>query len=176
MALGSLPVIDIILLFFVAAFVMIGFWFGFVHMIGSVIGLFGGVLVAGFYYEPFAGFLAGLLGCELNAAKVVAFFLLLILVNRAFGLLFWIVDRIFRITSFIPFVKMFDRLLGAVLGLLEGVIVIGLLVFVSAHLPMGEAVALAMESSRLIHPLGFFGGILAPLLPQAMGAVQPILN
>ena len=174
MSFASIPLIDVLLAVFITSFGAIGFWFGLVHTVGAVIGLFGGAIIAGLFYGHLAS-LISVLGIGDDTARTAAFFLLLILVSRLFGWAFGIVDRIFRLTALIPFVKAFDRLLGGIFGLVEGLVALGILAFFAASFPAGEALHAALASSTILKTLAFIGESAAPLLPAAIRAVGPAL-
>ena len=175
MTLSSIPLLDITLAIFVLVFVSIGFWFGLIHMVGSVVGLVGGILLAGYYYQQLASFLIQYIHLSPNLIRIISFFLILTIVTRIVGFLVNVIDKIFKITTIIPFVKTFNRLLGATVGLLEGLVVVGLMVFFASRFPMGAAFELALRSSYFAKILYFFGKILAPLLPKALQLIQPVI-
>ena len=62
-----------------------------------------------------------------NIGRMIVFMLLFTLVNRLVGFGFSILDKTFNIISIIPFLKSINRIGGAILGLLMGTLVVGLL-------------------------------------------------
>lgn len=169
-------VIDLVLLVTLAGFILSGFWFGIIHMVGSLVGLLVGAWAAGHYYEALAQFGAPWIGGNLNLARVLAFLLIFIVVNRLFGVIVNLAEKIFKIISIIPFLKTFNRLLGAAFGLIEGTLVLGLVVFFASRFPFTAAFEMALRSSQLAKALYSVGAVLAPLLPQAVRAVQSVLG
>lgn len=161
--------LDLILVLSVFAFVLAGLWFGLVHALGALVGMVLSVLVAGHYAA------AGTFGTS-NLARVVAFVLIMILVNRLIGLVFWIIEKIFKIVSVLPFLKTFNALLGGALGFLEGVLVVGGALYVAARYPVSAGFAGALSASQvglwLLHAFGLF----APLLPQAIRQIQAVIS
>ncbi len=168
-------VIDISLLVLLGGFVLYGFWFGIIHMVGALIGVVFGAFAAGHFYGPVAAWMAPWFGSSQNLAKVVAFVLVFVLVNRLVGLAFWIVEKIFKFIAVIPFVKTFNRLLGAALGLLEGTLVIGLAVYFAARFPISGGFEALMKASSLAKAFAAVGAILAPLLPATVRAIQSVI-
>ena len=79
-------VVDISLLVLLGGFALYGLWFGIIHMIGTLIGLIFGAIVAGRAYVPFAAWLAPHVGGNENLAKVIGFFVLFVLVTKLVGL------------------------------------------------------------------------------------------
>lgn len=167
--------IDIAILIVIGGFTLAGFWFGLVHMVGSLVGIVLGVLAAGKYFEPVAEWASGTLGGSLNIWRVVAFTLIYVIVNRLLGLVISLLDKMFSFISIIPFMKTFGRLLGAVFGFMEGVFVISLAVYLAARFPFGDHFVQLLQQSRFAIPLNAIGMILEPLLPQAVRLLQSIL-
>ncbi len=164
--------VDFIILVMLGGFVLAGLWFGAIHMVGSVLGIVFGAIAAGRYYEPVGQWLANFMGGNVNAGRIVAIFLIYVLANRLFGLLVYIIDKIFKFISVIPFMKTFNRLLGALFGLIEGTFVIGLAVWLMARLQFSEQVTVALRSSLLAKQVIVVGSLLAPLLPKALQALK----
>lgn len=168
-------VVDISLLILLGGFVLYGFWFGIIHMVGALVGVVFGAIAAGRLYPLVAGWIAPLFGDSQNLAKVVAFIAIFVLVGRLVGLAFWVIEKIFKFIAIIPFLKTFNRLLGAALGLLEGTLALGLAVYFAARFPISANFEVLMRDSAVAKALHAVGAILAPLLPAAVRAVRSIL-
>lgn len=166
---------DLILVLSVFAFVLAGLWFGFIHALGGLVGMVLSVLVAGRYYDSWGQATAGIFFGNENLARVVMFIVLMILVNRLIGLVFWIIEKIFKIAAVIPFLKTFNALLGGVLGFLEGIIVVGGALYIAARYPISASFGAVLAASHvgvwLLHAFGLF----APLLPQAVRQLQAVI-
>jgi uncharacterized membrane protein required for colicin V production len=133
-----------------------------------------GAIGAGLYYGQAAEYLLPAVGGNENLAKLLAFFGLFLLISRGIGLVFYIIERIFSIVSIIPFLKTFNRLLGAALGLIEGLLILGLLVFFAGRFPFSESFGTLLTESPLACFCNILGKILAPLLPDAVRALRSI--
>lgn len=168
-------IVDVSLLVALGGFILYGFWFGIIHMVGSLLGVLIGAIAAGRLYVPVAHWIAPFVGSNENLAKIIGFFIVFVLVNKLVGLVFWIVEKIFKFISVIPFLKTFNRLLGAALGLLEGTLVLGLLVYFASRFPVSAAFDGAFGQSSVAHALLPVGSILAPLLPLAVRAAQSFM-
>ncbi len=165
--------IDIILIGVLGVFVLAGFWFGLVHMAGSIVGLFVATIVAGRYYLGLADWLGQYVDSTV-ACQMLSFIFLFSAVVRLFGLAFWLVRKAFKFVTIIPFVSTFNRLLGALLGLVEGLLSIGLLIWFASRLPGGVILSDALNDSALA---GFFvsvGKVLSWLMPVAIQAAQSL--
>lgn len=123
---------DVILIVLVAGFAILGFFMGLISTIGALVGLILGAWSASTYFLPLSDFLSPyLLGYD-GVAKTIAFMAIFFIANRLIALIFWLINKAFNLIAIIPFLKSINRLGGAVLGLLEGVIVIGTTVFITA--------------------------------------------
>jgi membrane protein required for colicin V production len=168
-------IVDIVILSMLGAFVLAGFWFGVIHMVGAIVGFFFGVWSAGHYYVSAGNWLAPYLGGNANLAKLIAFVFIFLIITRLFGLLMGIVNKIFKIIAIIPFLKTFNHLLGAAVGLLEGTLVLGLVIYFAAKYPINATFEMALRNSQLSHVFNSVGGLMSPLLPQAIKVMQSVL-
>lgn len=159
---------DIIFIIIIGGFGIYGFWSGFVRTFGSLVGTFLGVYLSGRYYESLANWLTSFTGWQLNTSKVLMFIVAFFIISSAIGVLFWFVDRIFKIISIIPFVKTFNRLFGLGLGLVEGILSVGLFVYFIERIPLSEKIMTGIAHSTLAPILSDISSIFLPLLPQAL--------
>src|SRR5690606_32344673 len=103
-----------------------GFWFGLIHMVGSFVSIVVAAVISGNYFEFVAEKLSFLFGGRDNLGRVVTFILLFLLVTRLVGFVFWLINKLFNLIAVLPFLKTFNRLGGALLGLIEGVVLMSL--------------------------------------------------
>ncbi len=167
--------LDLILILIVFGFVLAGLWFGFIHALGALVGTIFGVLVAGHYYDSWAQATQGIFFGNINLARVVMFFLIMVLVNRLIGLVFWVIEKIFKIMSIIPFLKTINALAGGALGFLEGVVVVGGSLYIAARYPIGQQFAGALAASNVGLWLIKVFGLFAPLLPEILRNLKSIV-
>jgi membrane protein required for colicin V production len=171
----SMTFIDIALLVLLGGFILAGFWFGVIHMVGSLVGLILGAVLAGRFYDDAALWAAPYLGGNSKLASILMFFLIFVLVTRLVGLLVLLADKVFKFVAIIPFLKSFNRLLGALFGLIEGTLVLGLVVYFAGRFPVNAAFEMALRNSQIARALNVIGTLLAPLLPKALRALQSVL-
>ena len=88
------------------------------------------------------------------------------MVNRAIAIIFWIVDKIFHIVAIIPGLKSLNRLLGGLFGLLEGLLFIGIVVYVLSFFPLTDGLAKSVDNSRFSGVMETVGKISDPFLPD----------
>jgi uncharacterized membrane protein required for colicin V production len=177
--LTSLSLADLIIIGIMAAFVLSGLWWGIIHMIGSLAGLALGAFVAGRFFERVAIWGQGGFGGNLNAWRIAAFFLIFIIVIRIAGLIVSAIDAAFKFLSIIPFLSTFNRLLGAALGFIEGLLVISLVIYFAARFPVTMHFADTLRDSPIAAKLNVIGSLLAALLPLAvrlLNSVYPQLS
>lgn len=140
--------VDLILVVIIGLFVLFGFMFGLVHTLGSLVGTILGTVLTSRLIEPaferFGSFLGG--GA---VAKIVLFIVIFLLISRVIGLLFWLIEKVLGIFSMVPFAKTFNRLLGAAFGFVEGVIVVGVVLFFALQYLPNDAVRAALEQSNV---------------------------
>ena len=163
-----LSILDLILLLALFIFIAFGFITGLVQTIGALFGVVIGAWLAGIYYEPVGSWLTPFLLGNAGLARVVAFIFIFTLINRAVGLIFYLLNKIFNLISIIPFTKSINRILGGLLGALEGTLVTGLILsFVSSY-PLSQWFTGVVNSSPLAMWLMAMASFLTPLLPAAL--------
>jgi membrane protein required for colicin V production len=157
---------DVILIIILVIFVILGAVMGLVEAIGALIGVAAGLWVAGNYFSPVADWLTPIVLGHSATAKVIAFLAIFILINRLIAILFWVLNRAFGLISFIPFLKSINRLGGLLLGLVEGVLILGVAIFVVAKFsPDIPWLLNGLNYSRVAHLLVWLTQFLTNLLP-----------
>lgn len=163
---------DVILLIILLGFILFGIFFGFIHALGSLVGVVAGAWVAGHYYMPFADWLTPFLAGNEMWAKVIAFLIIFTLVNRLVGLIFHIIGKVFNIVSIVPFLKSINRLLGAVLGFFEGVLVIGIAIYIISQFDVSPWLNNLFANSKIAKYFVDTSAIIKPLIPDAVKQMQ----
>lgn len=163
--------VDVILVAIIGLFVLFGFLFGLVHTLGSLVGTILGTVLASRLIEPafekFGSFLGG--GA---IAKIVLFVIIFILLSRVIGLLFWVVEKVLGIFAMVPFASVFNRLLGAVFGFVEGVIVVGVVLFFALQYLPNDAVRAALEQSNVATYLLAITAAIQVVYPEATKTIS----
>lgn len=159
-------IFDIILIIILAGFVLKGFRLGLIEGIGSLIGIIVGLLVAANYYVGLADSLEWVFMGSQTVAQIICFLLIFIVVNRLIATIFWIFDKMFKIIAIIPFLKTFNRLLGAALGFIEGVFVIGIVLHLLVNLTQGVYWDNKVEESKAASIFQGATSIIVPLIPK----------
>jgi len=168
--------IDFILGISLLGYIAGGYGAGLIQSIGGVVGLIIGSMVASAKYESFAPSFTSFAGNSELLGKVLAFGAILFVVSRLVALIFVILDRVFHLIAIIPGLKLFNRILGAVFGFLEGALFLGLTLQVASHLPITQYWAQQLHDSRLAPFLLNVTAWLIPLLPGALKSSQSALD
>jgi len=171
-----MTILDLILIIILFFFTFSGFWFGLIHTLGAFLGTIAGVLVAGNYFEKLADLISPIFMDNLNLAKIVAFLLIFIIVNRLVGLIFFLIDKIFKVISVIPFLKTINRLAGALLGFLEGSLVLGVILIMIGKFPFAGFIIPAVDASSVAKYLISVGKVLLPLLPELVRQARSYIS
>jgi uncharacterized membrane protein required for colicin V production len=139
--------INILLLVAVLGFIGTGYKDGFVHTAGRLVGAVIGFVLARSFSISAGSFLAGLLPS--GWARFVAFAIIFIIVTEIVGFIFKLADGAFKILSIIPFLKTINNILGALLGIFEGIVLVGGTIWVLTNFDLIPSIAKALEASRL---------------------------
>ncbi len=167
---------DIILLVVLGGFALFGFWFGFIHTLGSLLGTILGVYLASRYYQPVADWLVNITGWSDNGARVITFIVAFIIINRLIGFLFWIANKFLGLITRLPFIRSIDRLLGAVLGFFEGVVTIGMIFYFIERFPLSEQLMKMVVESTIVPKTVAVAAILLPLVPEALKLLRSTVD
>lgn len=165
----AITVLDIVMLVILASFVFTGFRFGFIHALGSLVGVAFGAFIATHYSDAVAVWLAKHIGgFDIRALGIwVSFFLVFFIVSRLVGILFWFVEKSLGILVHMPFIAPMNSLLGGIIGFFEGTLVIGLALTYAKYLPVPQFVA-AVKASQLAPWFIKVAHLLIPFLPEAL--------
>lgn len=164
---------DLILVLILGGFILFGLWFGLIHTLGSLIGVVVGSWIASNSYIYIADKFSWLWGTG-NFTKLIIFIIIFIIVNRLVGLGFYLIEKVFNIISIIPFLKSINRLAGGLLGLAEGVLVLGTILFVASKYDLGVLTE-QMAQSEVIPYFLLATSILFPLFPEILKKVKSVI-
>ncbi len=170
-----LTIFDLVLLLILFLFIAFGFALGLIETIGALVGVVLGAWVAGMYYENFAVLVAPFVLNNIVLADIVSFIIIFTAINRLTGLVFHIISKIFNLISIIPFTKSLNRLLGALLGFLEGTLVLGLILYFISRFELSEWSTGVLAGSQVARWLIEMAGILTPLLPELIRSVRSVI-
>ncbi len=159
--------IDIVLIVIILAFVFFGLFFGLVHTIGSLITTVLGLILAMNFVNPAFetfGFILG--GGE--TARVITFIFVFFLVSRILSIAMKFFGGLFAWFTYIPFAMTFNRFLGAIFGFLEGLIVVGVVIFYAMQILPDDTLLSALKSSLLAKYLVAIMSALQVFFPESL--------
>ena len=172
-----LPIIDIILIIFLAGFVFYGFFFGLIRTIGALAGLLVGLWLASHYYLKVFDWANELFFGHDNFGKAVIFLLMFSLANRLVVLGFAMLDRTFKFISIIPFLKSINRLAGAIFGFLLGSSILSLVIYLASFMPfISNWLGKALFSSKVMPYLARVIGLISPLIPGMLEKINGLIK
>lgn len=164
----TFTLIDVILIVFVVIFMVAGGVLGLIHTLGSFFGAIVGVFVASHLSAPVTTVLAPVFGGNTTVVSIVVFLIIYIIASRLFGFFFFLFEKSLGLAAKLPFLKSIDKLLGAILGFLEGVVAVAAFVyFVGSVLPATWIQNLVQTSQVGAWLLSVFG-FLSALVPAAV--------
>ena len=171
-----MSITDIILLIIIGGFALGGLYFGFVHTLGSLIGTLLGVYLASRYFDILAGWLSGFLPWNGNGIKVIVFVLAFLIINRLVGFVFWFLEKFIGFITRLPFIRSINGLLGFLLGIAEGIITIGVVVYIIERFPLSTAIMRHLAASRVAPYALSIASILIPLVPEGIRILKSTLD
>lgn len=173
---------DIALLIIIGIFTVHGLFKGLIKLLGDIAGLIVGAFIASHYYLNFYEFalrwtwLAGKAAGHENLYKVLAFIILYVLVTRLTALLFLIIEKLFNLIAIIPGSKYINNLLGAVFGLLEGSLSVGLIIYVISRYTLVSSFFGTQLTDSVVTPwLMKIVNIILPILPNTLKTLKAII-
>lgn len=167
-----MTLVDVIILAIIAGFGFVGYYFGFVSTLGSILGAVLGVYFSTRYYVSLAQWLMKITGWTGNFSIVVSLIILFLVFNRLLGFIFWLIENAFKLVTELPLIFRLNKILGSILGLFEGVLVIGITIFFINKFPLWPLFMDQLTRSQLaLNCLGV-ASFLWPLVPEAMNAIQ----
>jgi membrane protein required for colicin V production len=171
-----MTIFDIVLAVILAASVFSGLRRGLIRSLGSIIGLIIGAYVASHFYLIFFEWGRSFAGSHEAVGKVAAFVILFIVVTSLTNLIFFLIEKVFNLLAIIPGSRYLNNILGALLGLLEGSLFLGLIVFVASRYALignlfGDSLAKSVIAPWLLRVVN----IVLPVLPEALKALKSII-
>jgi len=163
---------DPLLVIIFISFVFSGFISGLVYTLGSLIGIFLGVLLAGEWYDNLAH-LAGNYWGEKPVVQIIAFIILFLLISRLVGFIFRLLNKVIKI---IPGVSFLNRLAGLALGAIEGAFFIGICLQFISRLAPGTFFENLLVDSEVSKFFMSISGFIVPLLPEAVKQLKSIIT
>lgn len=171
-----MPIIDVILVVILSGFVFYGLFFGLIRSFGVLVGVVVGAVLASRLYLPVSNLIDPVFFGFNNLGKVLVFLVLFSLINRLVGFAFYLVEKVFRLVSIIPFLKTINRLGGAVFGFLAGGLAIGLVLYIISRYTLLDFWLGKWLVNSTVAPMFLkFNDILLPLLPDLLKKLKSLI-
>jgi len=165
-----LDIVIIVILFF---FLFKGFRAGFVGAIGGFIGIILAIWLGGHFMSQVAGWLINAFNIENEAmANIAAFIIIFIAVNIATSIVVAIINKLFNI---IPFINLANKLGGAVIGLIGGILGVAALVYLLSLFSFSDVITKAMDGSQFADWALAIAILVKPFIPEAIKSVKEII-
>lgn len=175
-----MSILDISLLIILAGFVVNGLSKGLINLVGRILGLFIGIYIAGHFHVSIFYWAREAFNISGNEfiGKIITFTVVFILATYLIDLVFKLLEKIFNILAIIPGSKYLNNLAGAVLGLLEGALFLGLIIFITSQyallgnlLGLGEKLGNSVIVPWLLKVVDF----VLPFLPEALRLLKSLV-
>lgn len=169
-------IFDLILVIFLGGFIFYGFYIGFLRMIlnlsSSIISVIISINIYSKIYElvPFIGF-----GSE-SLGKTISFILILIILNYALSLVFKLIAKILKIITSLPVISFVNRIFGGFLGLVQGLFVLGVVIFVMSRYAITNNFLNNLVVGSNVAPV-FIKSIdwITPLVPETLRLLESVI-
>lgn len=149
----------VIIVWLVIAF-LLGAKLGLIYRIGHLIGLVVGTWLAFTYGMTVASWLGDSWGI-----RIAVVLLLIAGVAELGGLVATVLDKAFKIVSWLPFLKLANRMIGGVVALLTHAVLLGVVLSFALTLALDEQWKLAIEQSTLGPWLVMIGTMVSTFIP-----------
>ena len=171
---------DIILALILVFFFTLGFVYGFIHALGLIAGVVVGLWAANEYFEVVAAwasstipFIGTFSWFSESVVQVISFVVVGVIVFKLVALAFEGIDKLLRMLYVIPFMKSINRLLGAIIGLGEAMLMLSLFFHFIQKVDFLREISMRYtEGSVIAGYLLRVGETIAPILPNAFNAVK----
>ena len=162
--------LDYILLSVVLILGLLGLKKGFLESLGSIFGIVIATIVASRFYPNIASWFG-----DSNFTNIIAFLMIFSLTVKLVSLLFWGLGKIFQLITVLPFISHFDKLLGLILGLVEGILILSVVLNFFLKFPLNEWMITQMGASVIAGVLLKIGFVFIPLFPEALKTLKSFM-
>ncbi len=149
---------------------------GLIQSIGGLVGLLLAVVLTPRLAGPVGDFLSVLFGGNHVLGEIFAFILLFLLITRLVALIFVFGNRAFNLVAILPGMKSLNRLGGALFGLLEGSLFLGILLQYITRLPLSSGLTSVIQDSVLAPTLMGIAVWLVALFPKALRETTRVID
>lgn len=165
--------LDIFIIIFVLFFIWKGFRAGLVGAIGGFFGIIVGIWAGSHFMTNFAAWLINAFSLDnQQLANILAFIIIFIAINIITSIIVWIINKIFNI---IPFIDLANKLGGAAIGFIGGVLAISALIYLLSLFSFSENINKVLISSQLADLAVQIAVVVKPFIPEAIKSLKSII-
>jgi len=171
-----MPTLDLVLLIFLGAFILYGFYLGLVKMILHIIATVLSIIISIKFFEalydliPFIGFGSSAMG------KVLSFIIILTLSSYILNLAFTFIAKILKVVTSLPIISFVNRFLGGALGLVQGLFVLGAIVFIASRYSISNDFLSSLVGNSDVAPILIkLVSWVEPFIPTAISTVESVI-
>jgi membrane protein required for colicin V production len=168
-----MPIFDLILIIFLGLFVLYGFYLGATRMILSLLSAILSIIIAinifldVYSWISFIGFGSDSLG------KTITFVLVLIIVHYLLSIVFKLIAKVLKIITSLPIISFINRFLGGALGLIKGLFILGIIIFVMSNYALSSDILSFLVIDSDIAPVLIESvNWVSPLVPSAIDTIE----
>lgn len=171
-----MPIFDLILLGLLGIFIIYGFYLGLVRMILSLVSSILAIIISLNVYLYLSEILSFVNFISETWIKIISFVIVLIIVNYLLGIVFKFIGKILHLISSLPVISFVNRALGGFLGLIQGLFLLGIIIYVSSrYAPMNDFLSSIMVGSDLAPILMKGVNWVSPLVPDALQFLESVI-
>jgi len=160
--------LDIIFIIILLFFTFNGLRKGLVKVVGGILGILAGIYFAGLFYLQFSDWLQTITDLFATPeANIISFILVFIIANRLFALLILILDKIVSI----PIINSVNKLLGGILGFLQGALIVILIITIFTNLGSFVGADNIINNSQIAPYSERAITLIKPFLPQDLKSI-----
>ncbi len=164
---------DAVLIIILFIFVWQGFRSGVVGAIGGFVGVILGIWFGSHYMYQVGTWIMQVINIDNEAlSRILAFVAIFLAINIVVSLVIKIINLIFH---FIPFIDLINKMLGAVVGLLGGVLAISALVYLLARFPISDTITHSFQGSFIFAWVSNITIVIEPFIPVAIKNIQSLM-
>jgi membrane protein required for colicin V production len=162
--------LDYLLLAIIILIGVLGLRRGLIQSLGSILGIILATLIASRFYNIVAELFGGT-----NLTYLISFIVIFSVTVKLISLVFWLLGKLFKIITVLPLISQFDRFLGLVLGLAQGILILSVILNFSLKYPFNYWLIEQMSASVVAGILLKIGFVLVPLFPDALKKIKSFM-
>ncbi|MDD3711041.1 MAG: CvpA family protein [Patescibacteria group bacterium] len=171
-----MPIFDLVLLGLLGIFIIYGFYLGLVRMILNLVSTILAIIISLNIYLYLSEILSFINFISEIWIKITSFVIVLIIVNYLLGIVFKFIGKILHLISSLPVISFMNRSLGGLLGLIQGLFLLGIIIYVSSrYAPMNDFLSSIMVGSDLAPILMRGVNWASPLVPDALKFLESVI-